>query len=349
VEYLHAEIVEGGGGGGGDPEASAKVAALQERVQERDRLNATLEREIMELQGALRVKEADLAAQVDAARAEGAAAGADALRHGEERQKGEMTALHAKAAEAEAEVIRAKEGTAQLRAKVDELTAALAAAAEDKDAAKAAAREQELAARVRDLEATLEQRDASLAGLKRALEAQEGKAEAAREGSGAEEAELRRQVQRLEAELTQEKVSGKNTQIFLQTRIEQLTTQLELSTADEDDKSTLKHLQADNDRLQGEIDSLKALHESTKRELDLVQRPAGDSFEEVMVDELRTMRETFEAKLNAVNENAKEKQVAHRRELRELKEAHEKDRAAMESRINYLNNKVEGSQKAAAG
>lgn len=64
------------------------------------------------------------------------------------------------------------------------------------------------------------------------------------------------------------------------------------------------------------MSSLQTVIGSLKRELLVAQRPAGDGFEDVMIEELRNMRESFEAKLAAAAAGAKDRQAAHRREIR---------------------------------
>jgi hypothetical protein len=69
---------------------------------------------------------------------------------------------------------------------------------------------------------------------------------------------------------------------------------------------------------QAEVKRVNDMLGAVKRELELVRRPAGDKFEDVMIDELRNMRETFEAKLVAASEVAKDRQAAHRKEIRSV-------------------------------
>ncbi|KAG8467450.1 hypothetical protein KFE25_000766 [Diacronema lutheri] len=334
LQRLHAQAFDAPNGANGAGARVDDTDALLAKLRQRELQNATLERELMELQSTLRVQDADAQRRVDAARAESAAAGADALRHCESSQRTEEERLRDALARADEALVEARGEADAARARAAELDAALAelhARASPDAAAKAAAREESLAHDAAALEAALAQRDATIAGLKRALSELEAKA-----GSAAAAAADASAAAALEAQLSAEKAAARNSLNYMQARIDQLAAQLDLTSNDDNDKSMLKHMHAENERLQAEITRLADVLTAVKRELELVQRPPGDDFDDVMIEELRNMRESFEAKLAAASEVAKDRQAAHRREIRELREAHDKERAVMESRIAYL-------------
>mmetsp|Transcript_12133 Transcript_12133/g.31745 ORF Transcript_12133/g.31745 Transcript_12133/m.31745 type:complete len:489 (-) Transcript_12133:274-1740(-) len=340
LQRMHAHIVADAADAADAPGANAmeRINELMMRVQERDRLNATLERELGELQARMSSHEADVEHRLEAARAEGVAA---------ERERAAVDG-----ARSDAERSAATEGMQRLEAEVERLRGELASAheAEARVRAQPAAtpalapeREQELLARITELEAAVAERDATVVALRAVSDASEAKAGEAATTAEEQLGVLQRRFAELERELKHEKVSSKNAQIYLQTRIDNLTQQLEQTAADGDDKSALKHVQAENDRLEAQVQNLQSVLDSTKKELEMSSKPPSDSFEEVMIEELRNMRESFEAKLSVANETMKDRHATHRREIRELKEAFEKERAAMESRINYLNAKLPSS------
>ncbi|KAJ1619472.1 hypothetical protein T492DRAFT_1150786 [Pavlovales sp. CCMP2436] len=331
LQRLHFVAADGlqamGGGSGGA--GREQIDELAVRVQERDRLNATLERELMELQSTLRVGEAE---------ARRHAAGANALRDGDVASREEEARLRDAAARSADAAAGAQRRADALRAQVEELgvtVAELQARAAPGAAAKAAAREEELGAALGAAEAALGAREATVAGLKRALSEAEAKLASIPAPAGGA------RVAALEAELLREKAAARSASNYAQTRIDQLTAQLDLSRSDDSDKSMLGHMHAENERLQAEVATANDVLASVKRELDLVSRSDGDSFEAVMIDELRAMRESFEAKLAAVHKLAKDRQASHRKESRELRETYDKERASMEARIAYLDAKLQ--------
>ena len=79
--------------------------------------------------------------------------------------------------------------------------------------------------------------------------------------------------------------------------------------------------------------------EACARQVEHLERQGegGDeSFEAVLGQELRSMREAYEAKLAAAQEAERETALAHRRELRAAKEALERERRAAEARLSAV-------------
>lgn len=252
LQRLHAQALDGHAaptapvtnGPGGGQQADELLA----RLHERERLNATLERELMELQSTLRVHEADAQRRIDEARAEGAAVGSQAPRAGESAQHEEEAQWRQAAARSADELAQAQRDAAGLRTQVEQLSATLVelqARSSPEVDAKRVAREEELAATAAQLEAALQQRDATIAGLKRALS--ELEAQATAQPSAATVAEA---TAKLEAELAAERSAARNSANYLQARIDQLSAQLDITSNGEEDKSMLKHMHAENERLQ---------------------------------------------------------------------------------------------------
>lgn len=244
LQRLHAQLAADAEEAAEAPGANAvaRINELMTRVQERDRLNTTLERELGEMQARLSAIDAETEQRLDGARAEGAAA--------------ERARLEGAATRADQDAAAALERAQGLEAEVARLGAELAAAREASASAASPAatvapeREQELLARVAELEAGLAERDGTIAQLRAVADATDAKAGEAASTSEEQVGSLQRRVAELERELKHEKASSKNAQIYLQTRIDNLTQQLEQTAADGEDKSALKHVQAENDRLE---------------------------------------------------------------------------------------------------
>lgn len=355
LQRLHAHALDAHAGepvaDGGDHAAAAEEEAqqLRARLQHKERLNASLERELMEAQAALRAREAETERLVDAARAEGTADSAQPAQAVPE-EEAERLRVEAEIARREADGLRAQ--LEQLGAKLHAEQQARAAS----DARAASAARAGQAAQERESErsaaALLQQRNATILGLRRALS--ELQAEQSARATGPADASHASQLAELQAALAAERSAARSRSDLLSARIDELSAQL--GNAGSDEKSVLAHMRAENERLevraggrgakrflqtpshaaelrraapsprcppprlaapaQADVRNGKDVLAAAKREMALLQQPAGDSCEEVMIEELRNMREAFDAKLRAASEAARDRQTAHRRELR---------------------------------
>jgi hypothetical protein len=259
LQRLHAHAAEGGspfgdathaGGGGGD--GGKQVDELRARVQERDRLNATLERELMELQSAMRVQESKLERRVEAARAEAAAvaAGSDSAGGTEKDVEMQLSAFRDAAARSADAASAAAQRASELETETEQLRASVASLEAKADGstklARALAREDDATAALAAAEASLQAKEATIAGLKRALSELE-----ATRASPAAPAGADARISQLEAELGAAQMAARNSTNYLQARVDQLLAQLGGADVDEAaDKSMVAHMGLENERLQ---------------------------------------------------------------------------------------------------
>ena len=77
---------------------------------------------------------------------------------------------------------------------------------------------------------------------------------------------------------------------------------------------------------------------SSERACELLRSAAGgdDSFEAALAQELVSMRQAYEVRLATAHEQARQASIAHRREIRLLEEAAERDRRTAEARARSV-------------